>query len=61
MTSGSAEPNVAMQKPTGIDGGASSRPSSSVSMQVEKNESEIDRFIGNTHKRLSDIDSLLSK
>ncbi len=41
--------------------GASSRPTSSAMMEMEKNQSEIDQFIGNTQKRLSDIDSLLSE
>ena len=61
LTSGSIESEESLQKTASAYGDASSRPSSSVSMEVEKNESELDRFIGDTHKRLSDIDSLLSK
>ena len=43
------------------DGEVSPGPSSSVIEEVEKNQVEIDQFIGSIQKRLTDIDSLLSK
>ena len=44
-----------------INDDVSPSPTSSAKMEMEKNQSEIDQFIGNTQKRLSDIDSLLSE
>jgi len=57
----SSEPQAMMKKDRQSDGDASSSPTSSARLQMEKNQAEIDQFIGETQKRLSDIDSLLSK
>ena len=51
----------AMQKNGDVDGEVSPGPTSSVKDEVEKNQKEIDQFIGSLKKRLSDIDSMLSK
>ncbi|MEP1206286.1 MAG: hypothetical protein ABJM29_17025 [Rhizobiaceae bacterium] len=59
--SGSMDPQTMMQNSDGLEGDASSSPTSSARMELEKNQSEIDQFIGATQKRLSDIDSLLSQ
>lgn len=50
-----------LEKKNDLDGEVSPGPTSSVKDEVEKNQKEIDQFIGSIQKRLSDIDSMLSK
>ena len=50
-----------MEKNGDLSGEVSPGPTSSVKDEVEKNQKEIDQFIGSIQKRLSDIDSMLSK